>query len=238
MSVFNTEKLKTEINTIADKNSENMNSPTTTSAPRRSILKTPSTTFKEIIEAEENNRFGNNDLVPRPHNVSIAKFNLDKEFYLKYFKFQLDEFVQKESLNANLEMKPTFSMEDLDEDDEVWVVDVPGTIDPLQLKGQTLQFGDKSKIKIGEDKYSAINRSCKSNLTCVLNKDKTSHVYKTVNIKPAGSISIRRKLSNTSKKKIEYQRMGGVPYPKNIKVRHPFFGVAVDSSSVKTEKQC
>ncbi|XP_031787941.1 uncharacterized protein LOC103316599 [Nasonia vitripennis] len=218
MSVFNTEKLKTEINTIADKNSEKMDSPTTTSAPRRSILKTPSTTFKEIIEAEENNRFGNNDLVPRPHN--------------------LDEFVQKESLNANLEMKPTFSIEDLDEDDEVWVVDVPGTIDPLQLKGQTLQFGDKSKIKIGEDKYSAINRSCKSNLTCVLNKDKTSHVYKTVNIKPAGSISIRRKLTNTSKKKIEYQKTGGVPYPKNIKVRHPFFGVAVDSSSVKTEKQC
>lgn len=59
-----------------------------------------------------------------------------------------------------------------------------------------------------------------------------------VNIKPAGSISIRRKLSNTSKKIIEYQQAGGVPYPKNIKVRHPFFGVAVDPSSVKTEKQC
>lgn len=71
MSAFNTEKLKTEINTIADKSSEKMDTSATTSAPRRSILKTPSSTFKEIIEAEENNRFANNDLVPRPHNVSI-----------------------------------------------------------------------------------------------------------------------------------------------------------------------
>lgn len=80
MSVFNTEKLKTEINTIADKNPEKMNTPIAMSVPRRSILKTPSSTFKEIIESEENNKFGSSDLVPRPHNVCIKKFNFRKNF--------------------------------------------------------------------------------------------------------------------------------------------------------------
>lgn len=79
MSVFNTEELKTEINTIAKKT---MDTSSPTPAPRRSILKTPSSTFKEIIEAEENNKFANADLIPRPHTVRIEKITFEKYFII------------------------------------------------------------------------------------------------------------------------------------------------------------
>ena len=53
--------------------------------------------------------------------------------------------------------------------------------------------------------------------------------YFSVNIKPAGKISVRRKLSRLSKKKLKFETPEGVEYPKNIKTRHPFFGVQVDN---------
>lgn len=46
----------------------------------------------------------------------------------------MEEFIKKESLNENIEMQPTFSIEDLDEDDEVWVVDIPGTVSVVFTK--------------------------------------------------------------------------------------------------------
>ena len=51
-------------------------------------------------------------------------------------------------------------------------------IDPKQLKGQMLQLGEKSKFKVGEDRYCAINRDSKSSLTCVFNTGDVSSTYK------------------------------------------------------------
>lgn len=80
MSAFNTEDLKTEINTILNKSGESMEIPIeispAKSSPRKSILKTPTiSSFKEYDNKRETHEFLNLpsqfDLIPRPHTVCI-----------------------------------------------------------------------------------------------------------------------------------------------------------------------
>jgi hypothetical protein len=49
----------------------------------------------------------------------------------------------------------------------------------MQLKNQVLHLGNKSKFKVGEDRYCAVNKDSKSSLTCVLCVDQNSQAYET-----------------------------------------------------------
>lgn len=49
----------------------------------------------------------------------------------------------------------------------------------MDLKGQTIQIGDKSKFKIKEDTYCAITKNIKSSFTCVFSTDNELARYKT-----------------------------------------------------------
>ncbi|CAK9808462.1 hypothetical protein ANTQUA_LOCUS5611 [Anthophora quadrimaculata] len=182
------------------------------SKPRKSILK--NTERKSIVEMEQNTKNikqtlktkRNSTNVPhrRPHNI--------------------DDLVQEEGLIVE-NTDSIFSLSDLSDSEDIWIMDVPATIDPKKLKGQTLMFGDKSKFKVNEEKYYAVNHEVKCNITCVLKTDNKKSHYKTVNIKPAGAITVRRKLSSISKIKPMQIENYSVPFPKNLRIRHPFFGV-------------
>lgn len=51
------------------------------------------------------------------------------------------------------------------------------------------------------------------------------YFFHVVNMKPAGAITIRRKLSSISKTKPMQIENYSVPFPKNLRTRHPLFGV-------------
>lgn len=51
------------------------------------------------------------------------------------------------------------------------------------------------------------------------------YFFHVVNMKPAGAITIRRKLSSISKTKPMQIENCSVPFPKNLRTRHPLFGV-------------
>ncbi|XP_043265522.1 uncharacterized protein LOC122405089 [Colletes gigas] len=182
---------------------------------RKSILKKSEERNKQHrIEAqnEENNRTINRDRMsmsistaPRPHNIN--------------------DLIQEENLIVE-STDPTFNFDSISDNEEMWIMDIPRTIDPQELKGQILVFGEKSKFKIKEERYCAVHHDIKCNITCVFNTGKTKTRYKTVNAKPAGTITIRRKLSGTSKTKPMQIENSGVPFPKNLKIRHPLFGVS------------
>ncbi|XP_058791225.1 uncharacterized protein LOC131664276 [Phymastichus coffea] len=227
MSVFNTEDLKIEINTIIEDPKTPMEGANESSqdSSSKSILKSPSISFKEsdfkkefLDVSQSKNYTPQSSFIARPHT--------------------LEDFVQREEISGACDLKSTFTLDDLTEDEDIWIIDIPRTIDPLQLKDQVLQLGHETKFKIGEDRYCAINNESKFSLTCVFSKKHKTKKYKAVNIKTAGAMSIRRKLSGISKKKLEYEKTEAVPYPKNIKIRHPFFGVQVNSSTVKTKRHC
>ncbi|XP_014234844.1 uncharacterized protein LOC106657706 isoform X1 [Trichogramma pretiosum] len=129
-------------------------------------------------------------------------------------------------------------LDDFDDDEEIYLMEVPKTFDPKLLKGQTLRFGEKSKLKIGEDKYYATQKENKSNMTFILSTGKEENEYMAVNIKPAGTLNIRRKLPNPGKEVVPTEVSNSVPFPKEIKTRHPFFGVQAGTSyiNIKTER--
>ncbi|XP_011497387.1 PREDICTED: uncharacterized protein LOC105361805 [Ceratosolen solmsi marchali] len=147
----------------------------------------------------------------------------------------LEAFKEQESLTEISNLKSTLNLDDLDEDDEIWIVEIPITVDPMELKNQVLNLGEKSKLKFGKDRYCAVNRDCKPNLTCVLRADDDSEIYKAVNIQTTGTMNIRRKLSGLSKKDFQFEKFIGIPDLQNIKIRHPFFGAQYDESIKKKE---
>lgn len=51
-----------------------------------------------------------------------------------------------------------------------------------------------------------------------------------VNLKPAGTITVRRKLSSIPKTKPIQIENCSVPFPKNLKIRHPLFGVSYEGN--------
>ncbi|KAF3424415.1 hypothetical protein E2986_07899 [Frieseomelitta varia] len=178
---------------------------------RKSILKRPEK--RNVVEAENNeetlsetndSRLSLNVSTVRPHNIN--------------------DLVQQEDLIAET-TDTTFDLDDLSDSEDIWIMDIPGTVNPQELKGQTLVFGEKSKFKINEEKYYAVNHEVKCNVTCVFHAGKMKSQYKTVNMKPAGTITVRRKLSNVSKIEPMQIKNCSVPFPKNLRTRHPLFGV-------------
>ncbi|XP_066586791.1 uncharacterized protein [Prorops nasuta] len=178
------------------------------------------TVIKEMISAEDGH-------VPRPCN--------------------LEELVQQQSLKLD-STHSTFNLEELSDNEEFWLMDIPKTVDPKQLKEQSIALGSKSKFKVKDEKYYTANCSNKFNITCIFKTGKREPRFKTgkvfficslkdlsnivylvlVNIKPEGSIVLRKKLSNMPKVKPTSVISASVPFPQNLKPRHPLFGVVYD----------
>ncbi|XP_017886399.1 uncharacterized protein LOC108628762 [Ceratina calcarata] len=146
----------------------------------------------------------------------------------------INELVEGENLIIE-STDSTFTLEDLSDNEDVWIMDIPRTIDPIELKGQTLTFGEKSKFKVKDEKYCAVNHEVKSNVTCIFNTNSVKSRYKAVNVKPVGTIGVRKKLSSVSKTKSMQIENYSVPFPKNLRTRHPLFGVSYEGKTRKVQ---
>lgn len=144
----------------------------------------------------------------------------------------LQDLVVSENLIVD-STEPTFNLDDMSDSEEVWIMEIPRTINPLDLTGEILKLGEKAKFKVNNERYCAIKQDVKSNLTCVINSGKGKQQYKTVNVRPKGTIGLRRKLSNYRKIQAMNVENSGVPFPKNLKTRHPLFGANLEGK-VKT----
>ncbi|XP_050594828.1 uncharacterized protein LOC126924418 isoform X1 [Bombus affinis] len=183
---------------------------------KKSILKKAEK--KNVIEVEqhiENNKETRNEITGNRASMNATSTTRPRT---------ISDLVQQEDLIMET-TDTTLSLDDLSDSEDIWIMDIPGTIDPNELKGQMLIFGEKSKFKIKEEKYCAVHHEVKCNITCVLHTGKVKSQYKTVNMKPAGTITIRRKLSSISKTKPMQIENCSVPFPKNLRTRHPLFGV-------------
>lgn len=137
MSAFDTEDLKTEIDTIfedPEKSMEGVNESSTQNSPTKSILKSPSTSFKEkdfkkeFLDQSQSSYASHSGFIARPQNVSGFHIKLWLEFHSIVLNFQLDDFVKKEGVTDNCDLESTFTLDDLSEDEEIWVIDIPGTV--------------------------------------------------------------------------------------------------------------
>ncbi|XP_017762051.1 PREDICTED: uncharacterized protein LOC108552153 [Eufriesea mexicana] len=206
-------KINTKIQPLSPSNS--------TPASRKSILKKTKNTI--IVETEQN--VTNNIEILNEINHNRTPMNISSTIR----PHNINDLIQKEDLIVET-TDTTFSLDDLSDNEDIWIMDIPGTVDPKELKGQTLMFGEKSKFKIKEERYCTVNHEVKCNVTCVLHTGKVKSRYKTVNMKPAGTITVRRKLSSISKTKPMQIENCSVPFPKNLRIRHPLFGVSYEGN--------
>ncbi|KYQ47304.1 hypothetical protein ALC60_13704 [Trachymyrmex zeteki] len=136
----------------------------------------------------------------------------------------LKEIVEKETLNEE-NVSSTFNLEDVSDSEEIWIMDIPRLVDPQELHGRTIVFENKSKFKIKNERYCIVPHNTNHNVTCVLNSQKDAPQYKTVNIKPTGFLSVRRKLSEAPEVKPVSTESPSVQFPDNLRTRDPLFGV-------------
>lgn len=132
----------------------------------------------------------------------------------------------------SVKMASNFTVNDLSDDDEIWICEIPTSIDVNTLIGKSVKLGSKrSSIKTEQKE-----------IECVSTKlEKTSRVYENVlsvvlpgknsqlamrNIKPIGRLTIHEKITDTEAD-IELtptNRHECTIFPDSLTVRHPLFG--------------
>lgn len=195
-----------------------------TSSPvksRKSILKKSNKSFDENTVDNEVARTSN-DGVDRLSEATFNELPLPASALAR--PRTLEEIVRKEMLDEE-NISSTFNLEDVSDSEEIWIMDIPRLIDPQELHGQAIVFEDKSKFRIKNERYCIVAHNTSHNATCVFNSKKDTPQYKTVNIKPAGLLTVRRKLSGAPEVKPVSTENSGVQFPVNLKTRHPLFGV-------------
>ncbi|KAL0113096.1 hypothetical protein PUN28_012365 [Cardiocondyla obscurior] len=187
---------------------------------RRSILKKPNKSFDENSTADEDVEI-NGDI----NRSTETKFNESSQSTRILSRPRtLEDIAQKETLNEE-NVSSTFNLEDLSDSEEFWIMDIPRLINPQELCGQTIVFDDKAKFKIKDERYCIASRNINHHVTCIFNSKKGTPQYKTVNVKPVGFLTVRRKLSGAPEVKPVSTESTSVQFPSNLKTRHPLLGV-------------
>lgn len=148
----------------------------------------------------------------------------------------LDEYINNDSLIIDPTMS-SFAINEIDEDDELWLIDMPKTLNPHELKGQVFYFGDKTKLKIGNERYIGVSNNNTEYFTCIMGTGRENKRFKTLNVQPSGTIVIRKKLSNVGSKITvnddDEELNAIVPFPENLKIRHPLMSVRRSEKKMK-----
>ncbi|XP_048509778.1 uncharacterized protein LOC105693050 isoform X2 [Athalia rosae] len=141
------------------------------------------------------------------------------ESSLKKRPLNLQDLVSDINLRCD-DTEANFTLGDISESEEIWVLDVPKTINPKNFRGQTIKLGEKNNFEIGNDMYETCSlRSHDAQyLSLVFNTGTQKRPYKT------GFLQIRQKLKRVLNVDLASQKNAGVPFPRNLKVRHPLFG--------------
>ncbi|XP_014481706.1 PREDICTED: uncharacterized protein LOC106748038 isoform X2 [Dinoponera quadriceps] len=211
--------------------------PTASNSPvvksRRSILKKPDRSFSEKSTDNEIRR-SDGDI----ENLSNSSQRLLSSALGPARPRNLQELIQKEILDVESVSPESFDLDEVSDSEEIWIMDIPKSIDPKELHGQKIILGDKSKIKIQEKRYCAVARNISYNVTCILNTGKEKPLYKTVNIKPVGLLTVRRKLSGMLKvEPIPLENSSMPVLPDDLRIRHPLLGVNYDGKVRKKSKK-
>lgn len=148
---------------------------------------------------------------------------------------QLKNYFISENRNlTELEIKET-SLADLHEisgDDEVWLVQCPRSMDVSELLNNKIKLPGKTTIKNVET--IAVEYQTPKTLTFGC---KSKKKYSLKNLNFDGSIVIREKLQTVKKEKdFHFPKPERVPFPGNLKERHPLLGFNFGESIELPEK--
>lgn len=135
--------------------------------------------------------------------------------------------------NSNLEEMeikeaPLTELHKLTEDDEVWLVQCPRNIDAEDLLNHEIKF--KGKTSMGNLETVVTEYKTPKTITFGCKRKKK---FSYSNLKIEGSIVVREKLQTTrNEEEFKFCKQERVPFPDNLKERHPLLG-ANFSESIK-----
>lgn len=163
--------------------------------PRKSILKKPDES--KINEHDLTNQ----TIIKSPVTIRSWLNNDDDdmngEISNKSLKrpLNIDELLVNDNLDSE-DSPATYSLDDLSEEDELWIMEIPKTVDVKQLIGQSLTFDKKTSLKFDKKKYRASCEVVDQPMTFVFPTKTTKNHYKNRSMSPSGIITVRRKLAS------------------------------------------
>ncbi|XP_063226650.1 uncharacterized protein PF3D7_1225600-like [Bacillus rossius redtenbacheri] len=119
--------------------------------------------------------------------------------------------------------KPALCLEDLTEDEEVYLVQCPNSVQPETLRNQLLVSPAASRISVDGQVLEVSSHShCSQALTFVL-PSREDHNCRLVLVKPAGQIVIREHI-DVPQPSASVAKKRNVMLPVGLKMRHPLLG--------------
>lgn len=168
---------------------------------------------EDCADSDDGIRVGSRTRNNRPNVPSVANSH-DIE--------TLENFIQERN---NLKSIPLPKADLITEDDDLWLIQCPSTLNIDSLKDVPIFNSSKNKIKIPNTKYECvvIEKESRQNLMLVLpsvNKDSTS----INNYKLKGKFIVREKLKSQPDAIVKEEERINVPFPSDLKIRHTLFG--------------
>ncbi|XP_076677430.1 uncharacterized protein LOC143373770 [Andrena cerasifolii] len=107
----------------------------------------------------------------------------------------LQGFIEEENLVHERAM-PSFTYKDIQDDDDIFVLDIPSTVLQSEMVGKRIVLTEKM-LKLGKQKYK-ITYNDVDRVSCVFGTGKSRKPYKTVNIKPIARVVAHQKIFKSS----------------------------------------
>lgn len=154
----------------------------------------------------------------------------------------LEDFVAKERLILN-QGEASFCCQDIEEDDELFLIDIPRHLNPHDLLGVTLDTDrSKKKLKISDNKFTWVPNAESEDITCVFPTREDKKPFRALSVKALGEIRIKRiKSADKTEEGVDgaeddQQDQKRVLFPRGLKVRNPLAGELVKVKKVKKIK--
>lgn len=131
----------------------------------------------------------------------------------------------KPSLSVTTTKKPLFSIQDITSDDEIFIIHCPKAIDLHQLTAKKIKSAGKKTITEKNIVLDVESIPCTDdvNYSTLLCSD-SGRKSQTISFKPAAIVKIKKRIDEIPATLEHTPMQSGVPYPKNLKVRHPIHG--------------
>lgn len=150
-----------------------------------------------------------------------------------------DTFAMYRNKNQHLsieqmEIPSNFLPSELDEDDDIWLCEIPNVVNVNELIGKTIKLGgsktfsttDGIQIECASEKYDDSNKVYQNTLSMAIKNDDSQFSMK--NVKALGRLTFRQKPNEHAYditedvETISYK--AGTTFPKDIRIRHPLHG--------------
>lgn len=207
-------------------------------APPSSASDSESSSIRPKIKRDaDSSNSSEGDISPR--KLSPQKRKLNKSSTSRqsdhFARFRNTEMITKyKAKNPHISVQSSnlssqFVAEELSSDDEVWLFQAPASLDVTQLVGQSLKLGSRnSTVSVSNEKIECVSEKYDDPKAMAIICPQRNAQLSLVSFNPAGRVLLRSNINDENEEAISFDELTStvkVPFPANLKVRHPLHGI-------------